>query len=159
MTDLTPAQIAEREAARTAGGEFGSHDRSAPEVTLGPDDGYPNRAVQQFATLLRVGDEEGAVHAADWLREHGEDDAVSQVVGKLLDRFEDLGEGTTPLDGDAYDRYDWDNELPRQLAGILEDRGSREAAAWVHENEWTDEFWREAHQTMDRLTELAAYDR
>ncbi|SDH40184.1 hypothetical protein [Microbacterium sp. 77mftsu3.1] len=161
MTDLTPAQIAEREAARAASGEFGTHERTAPEVTIKPHDGYPNAAVHQFANLLRERGEDDAIQAAIWLREHGEDDAVAQVVGKLLDRFEDIAKdaGTAPLDGDAADRYDWDNELPRQLAAILEDRGSREAAAWVHENEWTDEFWVETHHTVDRLDELAAYDR
>jgi len=44
MTDLTPDQIAEREAARRRNGEFGEHDHSAPELALGNafrDAAYP----------------------------------------------------------------------------------------------------------------------
>lgn len=40
MTDLTPEQIAQREAARTRTGEFGTHDHTDPEIDLDGGNAY-----------------------------------------------------------------------------------------------------------------------
>jgi hypothetical protein len=40
MADMTPDQIAQREAARTRTGEFGTHDRTDPEIDLGGGNAY-----------------------------------------------------------------------------------------------------------------------
>lgn len=53
---------------------------------------------------------------------------------------------------------DWDNTVPRELAGVLEDRedeSSARAAAWLAEHENDDAVWYLIGSLLDQIIEMA----
>lgn len=62
------------------------------------------------------------------------------------------------VDQDATPSRAWDNTVPRELAGVLEDREderSVQAAEWLAEHENDDEVWDLIGSLLDRITQMA----
>lgn len=62
------------------------------------------------------------------------------------------------VDQDATPSRAWDNTVPRELAGVLEDREderSVRAAEWLAEHENDDAVWDLIGSLLDRITQMA----